>query len=828
MRTISLGKALCLALLLVPTFASAAGFGRLTVQSNIGQPLNAEIDLVSVRADEAATLAARLASPDAYQQANLQYNSALTGIKLAIERRPDGQHFIKVIGTRPVNEPFVDLLIELSGGGSRLTREYTVLLDPPGYPAAPVAAAPAAPARPVVAPAQPAAAPAAPAPAAQPIRAAAPAGSKAQEYGPINKGETLGKIAATLKPEGVSLEQMMVGLYRSNPDAFINKNMNLVKSGKILRVPDAQELAAISQSEAVKEYRTQVADWRAYSGRVADQVGTAPEGGSTARGRITAKVEDPAASGGKDVVKLSKGEPGPGGKALTGSDKARALQEELVARNKELNEANERIAQLEKTIKDTQKLVELKSGGMAAAQQKADAAKAPAKPEPAKPEPVKPEAAKPEAAPAPVADAKPADAPAAPAKDASAPAETQPVAEAKPAPKPAPKPVAPPPPPPEPELMDMVMENLPLVGGGLAAVAIAGAGIAALRRRRARAAAEQDDIEPMMPVMAGAAAVAAADAAADAGSDAAPAAEAASEDVDPVQEAEVYIAYGRDGQAEEILKEAMAQNPAREDVQAKLAEIYANRGDAASFAPVAQSLYDLTGGAGDNWVKVAGLGYAMDPANPLYEAGKDAAPAAAGGEAVATDLDFDLGGDSAGTPDIPLEGDAGQATEIGSLQDMAAAADAGISPETVVPDFNLDAPAPDAAPDIALDVPPVASAPSNEPASIDFNFELPAVDVPAAEAPAAEPAAAPAADGGLDFKIDVGDLNINLDEPATSAAPAAEKSGHWYDVQQKFDLAKAYQEMGDNDGAREILQEVIKEGDDDQKDQAQKLLSSLG
>ncbi len=815
MRTISLGKALFLALLLVPTFASAAGFGRLTVQSNIGQPLNVEIDLVSVRADEAPTLAARLASPDAYQQANLQYNSALTGIKLAIERRPDGQYFIRVIGTRPVNEPFVDLLIELSGGGSRLTREYTVLLDPPGYPAAPVVAAPAAPARPVAAPAQPAAAPVVPPPAAKPIRGAPVAGGKAQEYGPIGKGETLGRIAATLKPEGVSLEQMMVGLYRSNPDAFINKNMNLVKSGKILRVPDAQDLAAISQGDAVKEYKTQVADWRAYSGRVADQATAVPEGGSTSRGRITAKVEDPAASGGKDVVKLSKGEPGPGGKALTGGDKARALQEELVARNKELAEANERIALLEKTIKDTQKLVELKSGGMAAAQQKADAAKAPAKPEPAKTE-----AAQPAAAPAPVVDTKPADTPAAPAKDASAPAETQPVAEAKPAQKPAPKPVAPPPPPPEPELMDVVMENLPLVGGGLGALLVGGIGIAALRRRRARGAAGQDDVEPVMPVMAGAAAVAAAgDAVAEV-----PAAEAASEDVDPVQEAEVYIAYGRDGQAEEILKEAMAQNPAREDVQAKLAEIYANRGDAASFAPVAQSLHDLSGGAGDNWTKVAGLGYAMDPANTLYEAGRDAAPAAAGSEAVATDLDFDLGGDSAATPDIQLESDAGQSTEIGGLQDMASAADAGIAPaEPMVPDFNLDAPATEAAPDISLDMPSVAS---SEPAAIDFNFDLPALDTPAAAAPA-EPAA-PAADGGLDFKIDVGDLNINLDEPATSAVPAAEKSGHWYDVQQKFDLAKAYQEMGDNEGAREILQEVIKEGDNEQKDQAQKLLSSLG
>jgi pilus assembly protein FimV len=622
---------------------------------------------------------------------------------------------------------------------------------------------------------------------------------------------------------------MLVGLYRSNPDAFIRNNMNLVKSGKILRVPDAQELAAITQGDAAKEYRTQVADWRSYSGKLADKAGAAPEGGSTARGRITAKVEEPAATASRDVVKLSKGEPGKGGKALSGEAKTRALQEELIARNKELAEANERIAQLEKTIRDTQKLAELKSPGMAAAQQKAEAAKA--KPEPVKPEPAKAEPAKPaepvkEEAVA-KADAKPAEA--AVAKDASAPAASQPVAEAKPEPKPkpAPKPVAPPPPPPEPDMVDMVMENLPLIGGGAAALLLGGVGFAALRRRRAKAAEAEDDIEPVMPAMAAAEAVDE------------PVAqtqeEPAADEVDPVAEAEVYIAYGRDGQAEEILKEAMGRDPGREDVQVKLAEVYAARKDTSAFGTVAASLNALTGGAGDNWLKVAALGYAMDPENPLYEAGKDIAPAASGGDAaLGTDLDFDLGGDAVATPDIALDAvatpdialdaePAGQATEVGGLQDMAAAADAGVPPaEPLMPDFNLDAP-PHAATEVSLDVPP--SAPS-EPASIDFNIELPPLDTPAAEP---EPvAAAPVTDAGLDFKIDVGDLNINLDEPSTAAVPPGGKDGHWYDVQQKFDLAKAYQEMGDNDGAREILQEVIKEGDAEQQDQAQKLLSSLG
>lgn len=783
MRTFTLGKALAVALLLLtPWLAHAAGLGRLTVQSSLGQPLNAEIDLVAVRGDEASSLNARLASPDAYQQANLQYNAGVTGLKLSIERRPNGQSFIKVTGNRPVNEPFVDLLIELSWSGGKLVREYTALLDPPGYGQQAAAAAPAAPpaapeSRPITAPA--AAAPAAAAPAM--------AESKAGEYGPIARGETLGMIAASLKPEGVSLEQMLVGLYRSNPDAFIRKNLNLVKAGRILRVPDAQELAAISQGEAVKEYRTQVADWRAYSGRVADAAGQAPEGGSTARGRITARVDDPAAAAGKDVVRLSKGEPGQGGKPLTGEARTRALQEELVAREKELADARERIAQLEKTIKDTQKLAELKSPGMAAAQQKA-------------------EAAKPEAAPKP--EMKATEAPPAEAKPAPA---DKPMAEAKPAPKP--KPVAPPPPPPEPGIMDMVMDNLPLVGGGVGALLIGALGIAALRRRRASAQGEYgSEAEPVAPTMGGddGASAAAMAAAAATPAEAAPAAD----DVDPVAEAEVYIAYGRDGQAEEILKEAMSRDPARQDVQVKLAEVYAARRDVRAFGPVAESLNALTGGAGDNWIKVAALGYALDSGNPLYAAGKGVAPVAGGGAPTSTDLDFDLGGDSAAMPDIALDADsAGQATEVGGMQNLAAAADA-------MPDFNLEATQFGTGTDITLEAP--APGADN---SIDFDFELPTIDAPA-PAPAAP--AAPAADAGLDFKIDIPDLNINLDEPSTASASAGNKDGHWYDVQQKFDLAKAYQEMGDNDGAREILQEVIKEGDAGQKDQAQKLLGLLG
>jgi pilus assembly protein FimV len=121
---------------LLPCVAGAAGLGRLNVLSALGQSLVAEIELVSVTKEELGSLSARLASPDTYQLANLQYNPSLTGAKLTIERRPNGQYYIKVLTTRPVTEPFIDLLVELTWASGRLSREYTGLLDPPGIPPA--------------------------------------------------------------------------------------------------------------------------------------------------------------------------------------------------------------------------------------------------------------------------------------------------------------------------------------------------------------------------------------------------------------------------------------------------------------------------------------------------------------------------------------------------------------------------------------------------------------------------------------------------------------------------------------------------------------------
>jgi len=253
----------------------------------------------------------------------------------------------------------------------------------------------------------------------------------------------------------------------------------------------------------------------------------------------------------------------------------------------------------------------------------------------------------------------------------------------------------------------------------------------------------------------------------------------------------------------------------------KLLEIYAARKDKSAFGKIAGELHKQTGGAGDNWVKAAAMGYALDPANSMYAAGKDAMgalPEAAG----AADIDLDLGTtDAAGTAtDITLE--AGEAAAAGSDAGML---DIGVEEKAeapAMPDFSLDVPAAGGAADIA----PAAVAPPAQDANvIDFQIELPKSAEPEPARAPSPAVAAPADDGGLDFKLD--GLDLTLDAKPEAAA-GAEKDGHWYDVQTKFDLAKAYQEMGDKDGAKEILQEVIKEGDNEQKAQAKTLLDSLG
>ncbi|HSY29607.1 MAG TPA: FimV/HubP family polar landmark protein, partial [Burkholderiaceae bacterium] len=392
--------------------ASAAGLGKMTVLSALGQPLRAEIELTSVSSDEAGQLNPKLASIEAYRKASIDFNPALYALHFAVEQRGGGRQVISVTSVQPINDPFVDMLLELGGAGSgNLVREYTFLLDPPpelhNNQAAEVSTARpltplrnsqnAAPAQaPVRAtqpeeqtmsdrPSQTARVPRAPQerpikPVVTPQPAAVQDTAQEGDYH-VKSGDSLSKIASQVKPDGVSLDQMLVALFRANQGAFIGNNMNRLRAGQVLSVPDAATAGGISNGEAHGVIVAQTADFNEYRNKLAGQVVNSEAQKSTeprqsASGKVTAKIEEKstAAAEAKDKLKLSKaGAAGEkGGKIAPG-------EEDKIAKDKALAEANSRVKDLEKNVSDLQKVLEVKNKSLAD-QQKADAAKAAAKP----------------------------------------------------------------------------------------------------------------------------------------------------------------------------------------------------------------------------------------------------------------------------------------------------------------------------------------------------------------------------------------------------------------------------------------------------------------
>jgi pilus assembly protein FimV len=871
------------AISMLPSLATAAGLGKINVMSALGQPLLAEIDLVSVSAEEFPSLAARLASQDAYREANVEYPNGLGGFRFVIEKRASGQPYLKVVTNQPVNEPFLDLLIELNWASGRLLREYPVLLDPPGYNVAksptPAVTAPQAAAQPAPqarrAPAKPAqdsmAKGTAPS-SANPVTAPSSTGAKegSDTYGPIKSGETLREIAESVRPAEVTLDQMLVSLYRENKGAFIARNMNRVKKGMILKVPEASAITEISPAAAKREVVAQTADWNAYRKRVANIAARGAvqgeKAGQTAGGAIDAKVTDDKAppDSGKDVLKLSKGQ-GAGAKAGDGGKGAdNAAQEELAARDRALEDARTRISDLEKQINEMRRLLELK--GSPVLTQK------PPMPVPA------PEAAPGDTAtaaitpPAPSVEmqSKPAPEAQPEVKPETPEAESKPPVEATPK---KPKRVMPPPPTPAAEsgFFGGLLENPLIPAAGAALLGLLGfLGYRQFRKRKDAqlgAFTATGAIPGGFKVGQAPAAASPATLTPEGGNssflsdfDKVGAGNIDTDEVDPVAEADVYIAYGRDAQAEEILKEAMVKDSSRYEIPLKLLEIYSNRKSAPSFETIAKQLHSTIGAQHPLWSKVAEMGRKLDATNALYAAVSVAASSNLAGESTVIravnrempppkpaeevpssmrdtltvkepavtnspldlDLDFDATASeprsvsaenlspNTGTLDLDLGSSSEQATGDFDLGSEVAT----VSADPFVLDFELDAPKPAAA------GAPKAEAPSIMDNDGGLDFDLSPADAP--EKPKVGSATAPSS---VDLPpLDLSDIDLSLGSASERSAPSnGGGGGGWQSAETKLDLARAYLEIGDKVGAVEILQEVIKEGSPEQQDEAKKL-----
>ncbi len=894
------------ALAVLPASAWALGLGKLNVQSALGESLRAEIDVTSLNADEAGSLQVRVASPETYRAAGVDYNQVLGATSVVLQRRADGRPYLRIVSDRSVQEPFIDVILDLSWSSGRLVREYTLLFDPPStsraptpvtapvmeapapapvvapkpvaakpQPSAPVVAAPveAPPAKqqkPAQRPAAQAVAASAPVQASAPAPAAvkvapahASAAPAASQSVRVKSGDSLSRIAGQHLSGGVSLDQMLVGLYRNNPDAFLGNNMNRLRSGAVLNVPTAEQAKAVSQQEARQIIQAQSADFAAYRQQLA--TGVTPtrqdQPQRQAKGKVEAEVKDKrqAAAPAPDKLTLSKG--------AVGAGAAKPAAEDRVAAARAKQDSTARVAELSKNLDELRKLKEKAAVASAAAP-------APVVP----PAPVaasKPAVVASVAAPAPApVVAKPAEVPSAASVVASAAAtgvaDTAASAASVAASSVAPRVVAPasvPAPAPVPEAAEPgFLESLNpmlLAAGGAVLALVAGAGMY-LRSRRRSDSGETSFLESRLQPdsffgASGGQRVDTRDATGGPSSMSYSLSQLdAIGDVDPVAEADVYLAYGRDLQAEEILKEALRSTPDRLAIRTKLLEVYAKRRDTKGFEQLATQLYDLTLGAGEDWAKAQEMGLGIDPENPLYQPGgqpngaavdgvapdylgastiphsvmpapsaldTQPAPEALSADADGMDLDLDI---SAPTPldavSDSVQPHAPEGEELGALElpDIESFPSGALSSAPAAePDVSMDLP--------SLDEAAAAPAQAEDDGGLDFDLSLDEPGSPDAAPAVQQPAAEPAP-----VAFDMGSISLDLDEPtaddgAFAAGDAVDAPVSDDPMARKFELAEEFRQIGDVDGARELLQEVVENtADASLKSKAQAMLGNLG
>src|SRR3990167_4344827 len=394
--------------------AHALGLGEVTLQSALNQPLVAEIELLEVRDLASNEVIPTLASPEAFTKAGVDRQFFLTDLKFTPVLKPNGKSVIRVTSSKPMREPYLNFLVEVLWPNGRLLREYTVLLDPPLY--TPQSVIPAAAQMPVAAPA-PAPRVQAPAPrpasaAVKPVAPTAPAAPAAPAAKPLEGNEykttandTLWEIAQRARAGG-SVHQAILAIHDLNPDAFIGSNINRLKSGQVLRLPDEQQVKSRAQGEAIAQVAEQNTAWRegrsvAASARQLDATKRTSAAATPAKLETGDSLKLVAADSGKATAGSDKG--AADSKALT--DKLAVTQESLDSSRRENDELKGRMTDLQSQLDKLQRLIQLKDDQMAklqadlAAQGQAPAV-APAAPEaPVAEAPVTPVEPAPEAAP---------------------------------------------------------------------------------------------------------------------------------------------------------------------------------------------------------------------------------------------------------------------------------------------------------------------------------------------------------------------------------------------------------------------------------------------
>ncbi len=968
--------ALACGALLLPDYGFTLGLGEIEVTSALNQELNAEIELLSAAPEDVETLIVKLASRDEFIRAGIDRPYMLNSLKFSAEMREAGP-FIKVTSNKPVREPFLNFLVEIDWPKGHMMREYTILLDPPVFmqQQAPVQQEQLRPA--AMGTSRPTATPPVPGPqsdsgfrpaamsmaasstATMPVAApgvqtsqaqAQPAFTQSYYQSPggyrVQQGDTLWSLGDSMRPDqSVTIEQMMLAILRNNPEAFINENVNGLKRGYILRIPDRDDITAVNQAEAVALVREQNALWREYQQAIAGSepasamdrdapggAGAGLDASGEARLEIVAAGSGVSASGSKDATQM------------TGSELRAELaiaRESLETERVEKEEMQQRVSLLEGQVDRMKSLLTLEDTDLAEMQQAAMPAEADVLPMEGA-EQVAEEAAQlavdetlmdeaaalqdlgvtdevssedvvvEDAIEQPVfvdeglvdeglVDEGQADV------DEVAEQTVTPVQDfyEEPVVQPA-------------SMQDRlgplsaVLNNpvlLAAAGGGLLMILL----LMALIMKRRKAGGEEalvtsnlEDISDMVDDVDVAREVddelvnqemAEAESAAAATEEEldteTPTAETSAEDAvvskpeaeaegeprdDVIAEADVYLAYGIYQQAEELLQNAIKENPDNDSYRVKLAETYSAGKNADALIELATEMNQRR--AGENtpaWQKVVAIGKQLSPDHALFagmvgdlsmdelatqspepmdiDLGSEQEPD------TSAELDLNIDEVEAGIAEAPFEPTASvefDLAETGADVGAAFEEDAGVEFDLAETGAETDTEL-EQEPGVEFDV-TETQALEVEQDEEEFSLDIEATELGIEEEPQDETTGEDVAfdldlsdeaeellsagdDAGELTLEDVDDASLDFagaDEAVAVADTVASDLESIDDdldlsdlddvdeVSTKLDLAKAYLDMGDADGTRSILDEVMSEGNNDQKKEAEELLSQLG
>jgi pilus assembly protein FimV len=805
----------------------------MTLKSKLNQPLSVEIELLDVGGLTASEITPSLASSQAFVDAGVDRQAFLDDLTFTPVVNPNGRSVVRVTSSKPLPDSYIRFLLQVQWPNGRLMRDYSVLLDPAKFD-------------------QPAATTAAPAP-----RLSAPAVSKPAQHTTTPR-DTLWEIAEKHR-NGASVQQTMLAIQALNPSAFVDGNINRLKTGQVLRLPDTVQSTALPQPQAIAEVRAQNEAWRQGRRTAANQAAGKQQLDATKR---TQTGNAPATTNAKDNLSLvsaeaaKKGGKGKAGDSQALSDKLAMTQEQLDTTRRDNEELKSRAADLQSQLDKLQKLIQLKNDQLARLQaEKADPAAAPAMSAQLAADP----AATP-AAPAAPTTPTPVTPVSEPIKTDAAPATTE-------------------------GKFNELLTNpivLGVVGGAAALIALLLLLLVLRHRnarreeekhlRMARALAEEPEftsnidqdlppdsfegleVPPPNVKLAAApapAAVSAPVAAPSVASVLSPlaAAVAPQNANDALALAQSHIDRGLLNQAADVLEQAIKHEPKRSDLRLKLMEVYGLQNDKDGFVTQERQLV----ANGENHAQVEQL-KARFPAMAVLAAGVSAAVAAAALDAQyvkelledkpaqqpeAFDTDFDLSLDELESAS-PAELKDDQQTFESLLKEQTQAQAA--TDELADFDLQLDAPASAQSDDDFLsglesemkDVPAVEP-PTLTPAALD-DFELPEdFDLSLADEPEAEAKPDAFASELNDVNAELDRLSQSLEHPSFTAQDAAlgddepefDFLSGTNEVATKLDLAQAYIDMGDADGARDILSEVLTEGDEVQRGEAKEMLGRL-